>query len=83
MDDARKAILLQRYLPTYAFCVGNALSLAANNNAELRAIAAWLQEPALSPLPTQLKADLDIVLPPCQVSFRQALGKVLNAAVIR
>ena len=83
MDDARKAILLQRYLPTYAFCVGNALSLAANNNAELRAIAAWLQEPALSPLPAQLKADLDIVLPPCQVSFRQALGKVLNAAVIR
>lgn len=83
MDEARKAILVQRYLPTYSFCVGNALSIAANNSAELQAIASWLQEPALNPLPAQLKADLDIVLPPCQVSFRTALDKVLNAAITR
>lgn len=83
MDEARKAILVQRYLPTYAFCVGNALSLAANNSGELRAISSWLQEPALNPLPLDLKSDLDVVLPPCQVSFREALDKVLNAAVVR
>ena len=83
MDEARKAILVQRYLPTYAFCVGNALSIAANNSGELRAIASWLQEPALNPLPNELRADLDIVLPPCQVSFREALDQVLNAAIVR
>lgn len=83
MDEARKAIVVQRYLPTYAFCVGNALSIAANNSEELRAVASWLQEPALNPLPTQLRTDLDVVLPPCQVSFREALDKVLNAAILR
>ena len=83
MDEARKAILVQRYVPTYAFCVGNALSLAANNSGKLRAIASGLQEPALNPLPVDLKSDLDVVLPPCQVSFREALDKVLNAAIIR
>lgn len=83
MDEARKSIILQRYLPSYSFCVGNALSVAANNSRELRSIANWLLEPELSPLPADLKADLDVVLPPCQLSFREALGNVLQAAVTR
>jgi len=81
MDEGRKSILVQRYLPNYSFCVGNALSIAANNSRELRAVANWLVEPELNPLPDTLKADLDIVLPPCQLSFRDALGDVLRAAV--
>lgn len=83
MDEARKAIVVQRYLPNYSFCVGNALSVAANSSRELRAVASWLTEPELNPLPADLKADLDIVLPPCQLSFRDALQNVLRAAISR
>ena len=81
LDDARKAIVIQRYLPTYTFCVANALSVAANTNAELRSVAAWLQEPDLNPLPQALKADLDVVLPPCQQSFREALDGVMKGTI--
>lgn len=81
LDETRKSIIVNRYLPSYAFCIGNALSLAANNSDELRAIANWLVDPRVYPLPEPLQADLDIVLPPCQQSFRQAMQETLNNAV--
>ena len=79
LDDTKKAIITQRYLPTYTFCVANALSLAANTNAELRSVASWLTEPDLNPLPERLKADMDVVLPPCQRSFRAAMDDVMKS----
>ena len=81
LDEARKQIIVKRYLPSYSLCVGNALSVAANGSAELQAIKNWIVDPARQQLPEALAQDLDVLLPPCQLSFRSALQNTLSGAI--
>lgn len=73
LDAPQKARIIDELLPTYAFCVGNAVDLAANSPDEERLLIAWFGDPDNARLPQALRADIDKLLPACQRPLRQAL----------
>lgn len=81
LDEASKSIIVRVYLPSYSFCVGNALNVAVNSRQELQSVKDWLIEPNRNQLSAELKSDLDLLLPPCQLSFRSALKEKLSGAI--
>lgn len=79
LDETTRQTLIREDLVSYGFCIGNAIELAANSSAEVNTIARWFEHPETTRLSNALKADLDIVLPPCQTPLRQTLGARLAA----
>ncbi len=77
LDRPQKAIIIEELLPVYAFCVGNAVDLAANSRAEEHLLTDWFNAPDDTRLPTALAADLNKLLPTCQLPLREALRDTL------
>jgi len=75
IDAPTRKQLMENDLINYAFCIGNAVELAANSADEVRSIADWLEQPGTTRLSTALQEDLNTVLPPCQAPLR----KMFNA----
>lgn len=80
LDSSSRAQLIREDLVTYGFCVGNAIELAANSADEARMIARWFDDPSSTRLSDALKADLEIVLPPCRIPLRQKLSAKLASS---
>lgn len=78
VDGAIREQMVQHDLLNYAFCVGNAVEIAANTAEEVRLIARWLEQPGAIRLPNALRDDLNMVLPPCQAPLRADLSADLN-----
>ncbi|WP_027852262.1 hypothetical protein [Marinobacterium litorale] len=78
LDHGQREELIDEELVTYGFCVGNAVELAANNAQEARDIARWFENPDSVNLSEAIQADLDIVLPPCQIPLRKKLQASLS-----
>lgn len=79
LDREQRGEIIKDHLPGYAFCIGNAVELAANNLDELRLLINWFNDPDSVRLPGMLAADLDKLLPACQQPLRQALDTTLPA----
>ncbi|GGB80002.1 hypothetical protein GCM10011352_02110 [Marinobacterium zhoushanense] len=79
LDEPTRKRLVEHELINYAFCIGNAVEIAANSAAEVRSIARWLEQPETTRLPSALSADLNTVLPPCQKPLREQLNASLSA----
>ncbi|MBA4501249.1 hypothetical protein [Marinobacterium marinum] len=81
LERPHKVVIIEELLPAYAFCVGNAIDLAANNAAEEQLLLDWFSSPDGSPLPAALEADLNTLLPACQHPLREALQQTLPETV--
>lgn len=79
LERSHKAKIIDELLPVYAFCVGNAVDLAANSRAEERLLTDWFNDPDNVRLPTALSTDLNKLLPACQRPLREALQGTLPA----
>ncbi|MBV0932918.1 hypothetical protein [Marinobacterium weihaiense] len=73
LDRAHKAKVVEELLPAYAFCVGNAVDLAANSRQEEHLLHNWFSQPDNNPLPRALADDLNTLLPACQLPLRKKL----------
>ncbi|WP_136680067.1 hypothetical protein [Neptunomonas sp. XY-337] len=73
LSEDKKQTLISDYLPGYAFCVGDAVEVAANSASEERRLATFFRTDDTSDLPQALYQDLSMVLEPCQLSVRQRL----------
>jgi hypothetical protein len=73
LSEDKKQIVVSDYLPAYAFCVGDAVDLAANTHSEERKLASFFRTDESSGLSEALLQDLSTVLSPCQLSVRQKL----------
>lgn len=73
LEPAQKALILRNHLPSYAFCIGNAVELAANSRQEQQLLIDWFNQPDAVSLPPALAGDLDKLLPTCRLPLRQAL----------
>lgn len=73
LSEDRKQKVISDYLPAYAFCVGDAVGLAANSAAEERQLARFFRTDDGSALDEALSQDLSILLTPCQMSVRERL----------
>lgn len=80
LDRSHKAKIIDELLPPYAFCVGNAVDLAANSRAEERLLMEWFNDPDKTRLPAALTADLNKLLPACQLPLREALQRTLTSS---
>ncbi|SIS99917.1 hypothetical protein [Neptunomonas antarctica] len=73
LSEDKKQIVVSDYLPAYAFCVGDAVDIAANTRSEERELAGFFRTNDSSGLSEALLQDLSSVLSPCQLSVRQKL----------
>lgn len=80
IDAAQQKKLINHELLDYSFCVGKAVDLAVNSPSEEADVAAWFKDPSKHPLQGKLKADMNVVLPPCQISLRKQLAALLDGA---
>ncbi len=80
LDRPQKAIIIEELLPVFAFCVGNAVDLAANSRAEERLLTDWFNDPDNTRLPAALASDLNKLLPACQRPLRETLHATLASA---
>lgn len=78
LSEAERDRLIKEDLTTYSFCLGNAVELASNSIDEAQLIAAWLATPEQVRLPAQLRADLDVVIPPCRQNLHARLRNRLQ-----
>ncbi|MBR9883703.1 MAG: hypothetical protein GYB21_08625 [Oceanospirillales bacterium] len=79
IDQNTRKQLVEHDLLNYAFCIGNAVEIAANSADEVRSIARWLEKPESTRLSAALREDLNKVLPPCQSPLREKLNATLTA----
>jgi len=79
LDQTQRGRIISDHLPAYAFCVGNAIELAANSSEEERLLIDWFNQPEKVTLPTALSADLAKLLPACQKPLREQLDALLPA----
>lgn len=77
LDQPQRAIIVRDHLPAYAFCVGNAAELAANNRNEERLLIDWFNNPNNTSLPAMLAEDINKLLPACQSPLREQLQTAL------
>jgi len=75
LDDDRRSEIISRFMPSYAFCVGDGVDVAANSNTELRQISRHIRNPGLEKLTNNLQQDLESVMTPCKLALRQELEK--------
>lgn len=73
MSADQKEKVISDFLPGYAFCVGDAVEVAANSRSEERQLAAFFRTDDASKLPEALFQDLSTVLEPCQLAVRERL----------
>lgn len=73
LDAVQRTEIIVDFLPTYMFCIGDAIDLAANDFNEERQIRDYFGNPNEHRLPSILQDDLEMVLPPCQRELRQNL----------
>lgn len=81
LDQPQRGRIVSEHLPAFAFCVGNATELAANNRSEERQLIDWFNNPNSTTLPTALSEDLAKLLPACQKPLREQLETVLPQIV--
>ncbi|GAA0783604.1 hypothetical protein [Marinobacterium sediminicola] len=77
LDRPHRAQIIEELLPVYAFCVGNAVDLAANSRSEEQLLTQWFTDPEKTRLPAALATDLNKLLPACQLPLREQLQKIL------
>ncbi|NVK43586.1 MAG: hypothetical protein HWE39_20260 [Oceanospirillaceae bacterium] len=77
LENAERARIINGQLPAYAFCVGDATTIAANSANEERMLAQYLRTGDDDLLTAPLRNDLQIVLKPCQQALRKALEATL------
>lgn len=73
MSADQKEKVISDFLPGYAFCVGDAVEVAANSRSEERLLATFFRTDDASNLPEALFQDLSTVLEPCQLAVRERL----------
>lgn len=73
LSEDKKQSVISNYLPAYAFCVGDAVEIAANSRSEERKLANFFRTEDTSSLTEALIQDLSTVLTPCQLSIREKL----------
>lgn len=73
LSEDKKQLVINNYLPAYAFCVGDGIDVAANTRSEERALANFFRTEETSGLTEALLKDLSSVLTPCQLSIREKL----------
>lgn len=75
LSEIEREALVKEYLPEFAFCIGDGIDIAANSPREERLITSYFRRPAQSPLTINLKADLDVVIKPCQSALYERLAE--------
>lgn len=73
LSEDKKQSVISNYLPAYAFCVGDAVEIAANSPSEERKLANFFRTEDTRSLTEALFQDLSSVLTPCQLSIREKL----------
>jgi hypothetical protein len=76
LSEDRKQALIANHLPSYAFCVGDGIEVAANSPQEARQLAIYFRTDDPSGLSTALMQDLTTVITPCQQSFRSQMDQI-------
>lgn len=74
LSEMEREGLVKDYMPEFSFCIGDGIEIAANSPREERLITSYFRRPADSPLPINLKADLDVVVKPCQTALYERLA---------
>lgn len=78
IDDEDRKALVDIYLPGYAFCIGDGVALAANNEQEADKLASYFRAGDSAGLSNQLQQDLEQVATPCQLALRNQLAQLGN-----
>lgn len=77
VEDVDRDVIINRQLPGFAFCVGDAAGIATNSAGEERMVAQYLRAGDSSLMTAPLRRDLETVLKPCQLALRKALESTL------
>lgn len=75
LSTSERESLVKDYLPSYAFCVGDGIEIAANSPREERLITTYFRKQDSTQLSVNLKADLDTVVKPCQTALYARLSE--------
>jgi len=78
LTDEERAKMVEEHLTPYAFCVGDGVDVAANNNRELRAVSYYMRSEDASRITPILLKDLKAVLKPCNTDLFAGLSLTLN-----
>lgn len=78
LTDEERAKMVDEHLTPYAFCVGDGVDVAANNNRELRAVSYYMRSEDASRITPILLNDLKAVLTPCRTDLFAALSTTLT-----
>ncbi|WP_420555281.1 hypothetical protein [Neptuniibacter marinus] len=74
LAENEREMLIRDYMPEFAFCVGDGIDIAANSPREERLITIFFRKQDPTVLPSNLKADLDTVVKPCQTALYERLS---------
>ncbi|MFC6672501.1 hypothetical protein [Marinobacterium aestuariivivens] len=75
--DLDRKRIVNEHLPGYAFCVGDAATIATNSGDEERMLAQYFRTDDSSRLSEPLRQDLQTVIEPCELALRKALDATL------
>lgn len=75
LAEGEREDLVQKYMPEYAFCVGDGIEIAANSPREERLITRFFRSQDLSVLDSTLRSDLEAVIRPCQTALFSRLAE--------
>ena len=75
LSEGEREALIKKYMPDYAFCVGDGIEIAANSPREERLITRFFRQQDASILDSILKSDLETVIKPCQTALFTRLAE--------
>lgn len=74
-SNSERELFIDKYMPEYAFCIGDGIEIAANSPREERQITNFFRKQDASLLDSALKSDLESVIKPCQAALFARLNE--------
>ncbi len=78
LTDEERTKMVEEQLTPFAFCIGDGVDVAANNNRELRAVSYYMRSEDASRITPILLGDLKAVLKPCRTELFADLSMTLT-----
>ncbi|MCV6587829.1 MAG: hypothetical protein OIF57_02200 [Marinobacterium sp.] len=78
LTDEERVKMVREHLLPFAFCVGDGVDIAANNNRELRAVSYLVRSGDNSQITPILLQDLNAVMKPCRTELFASLSTTLD-----
>lgn len=73
LTDIQRDQLVQAYLPSYSYCIGDGIGIATNSRREEVMLAEYFRNGDANELPNALREDLEIIMKPCQEELYKQL----------